>query len=589
MKLVADEYVGEKDEETDTRHLIPANPRDEACFNQIRSWFSNCLKHKNCGTSFLAPLPRFIIEVPSKSDLPAKLTLSEGKLGRYLILSHCNGGFDLSSLGDIKLGNLNPSSLPKTFQDAIEITRRMGFEHLWIAGLCGGQNDPATRAEESAKFPSIYGQCAMMISATAGSDLNAGILNNRLVLQSPALGKNKDRYLRQRFLRWPWALETSPLAQRGWALQERILAPRIVHYTDRQIIYECADGLKFEASGILDKQYGSGQIRQQYRKSCVQPFIEDYVKTASSNPHPVPQVKPELLTYTRRLEAWHSSVNEFSKRTLGNPSHKLSAVAAVAKILDNGELGEYLAGIWSKNIGIGLAWSRVYGVLTPAAEYRAPSFSWAGVDGAVSSLVLNWPADILEQQKREPEWIERYGPKLLSTQMIPMDASNPYQGAKEGSNITISASVISLSALLEAIKPKNEEESRLFCGNLVLDQSWILDCPCCGPKHPSEEERKSEYKRFENGLEHHLCIILQSDGWKNGESVVDLLVVRREEVESKKDEEKEVRYVRVGLMRLSLDFHYKPVWENEDRSFNAKPVHEVFDGMGWKRRELKLF
>jgi hypothetical protein len=427
-----------------------------------------------------------------------------------------------------------------------------------------------------------------MISAAASSDLNAGILNDRLVLQSPALGKNKDRYLRQNCLRWPTALETSSLAQRGWALQERILAPRIVHFTNRQMIYECADGLKFEASGIPDKEYGSAQIRQHYRKSQVQPFINDYVNTASSNSHPVSQVKPESLTFVKRLEAWHQSIDEFSKRTLGNPSHKLPAVAGIARVLDNGELGEYLAGIWSKNIGVGLAWSRVYGVLTPAPVYRAPSFSWAAINGAVSSIVLNWPEDILEQQKKEPEWIEKYGPKLLSTQMIPIDASDPYQGVKEGSNITISASVLSISAVLEGIKPK-EEFSCLFLGNLVLDQSWILDCPCCGPTKPSDEERKTEYKNFENGLEHHICAILQGDGWKNRDSVADLLVLRREVDENEKEEDKRERYVRVGLMRISMDFHYKPVWENEDRSFNAKPVHEGFDGMSWERRVLRLF
>jgi hypothetical protein len=579
-------FAGEKGDDIDTRHLITADPRAEACFDQIRSWLVDCMNHESCKSPLIAPLPRCIIEVPRSADASPKLTLSNGRFGRYLILSHCNGGFEISQLGDSKYGELDLSVLPKTFQDAIEITRRLGFEYLWIAALCGGQNDPKIRAEEIAKFPSTYGQCVMMLSASAGTDVHAGILNDRLVLQSPALGKSKDRYLRQNFLRWPSQLEDSPLAHRGWALQERILTPRVLHFTSRQMIYECAEDLKFEASGILDKNYGSMQIRKQYHKSRVQPFVEAHVRGLSKNPYPGIKLMPELLDYQKRLEAWHQCVDEFSKRTLGDPSHKLPAMACLAKVLDNDELGDYMAGIWSKNIGIGLAWSRVYGVLSQSPTYRAPSFSWASVDGEVSSFLLNWPETMLSDQAVDLSWINRHGPKLLSTNMFLADPSKPYEGVKEGSSITISGACLGLSSLLSSIKPKTVGETPLFCGTLALDQSWVLDCPCCGPKHPSDEEFSSEYKKFQDGMEHHICVILQGDGWKSGDSDVVLLVLRREGSGNGGGNE---RYVRVGMMRLILYHQYKPVWENEDRSFNSAPVHKEFDALGWDRRSLQLF
>lgn len=36
--------------------------------------------------------------------------------------------------------------------------------------------------------------------------------------------------------------EGEPLATRGWALQERVLARRLLHFNTRQMYYECDDG-----------------------------------------------------------------------------------------------------------------------------------------------------------------------------------------------------------------------------------------------------------------------------------------------------------------------------------------------------------
>jgi len=59
---------------------------------------------------------------------------------------------------------------------------------------------------------------------------------------------------------------------------------------------------------------------------------------------------------------------------------RLPALAGLAKALAERTGDEYLAGIWKKGLIEGLLW---YGeddlLLTPT--YRAPSWSWASVDG----------------------------------------------------------------------------------------------------------------------------------------------------------------------------------------------------------------
>jgi hypothetical protein len=156
--------------------------------------------------------------------------------------------------------------------DALTITRQLRFQYLWIDALCIIQDSAEDWAEESPKMASIYGQAALMISATAAENCHSGILNDLHVHYSLALGR-KNLYLRQHLLRWDWDIQHSPQARRGWATQERVLAPRIVHFTIRQMIWECASKWHFEVSGIVDKKRGSGQIRQRYRKEVVQPMV----------------------------------------------------------------------------------------------------------------------------------------------------------------------------------------------------------------------------------------------------------------------------------------------------------------------------
>jgi hypothetical protein len=99
-----------------------------------------------------------------------------------------------------------------------------------------------------------YGNATLMLSAIATEDLNSRFTDARTIHYSPALGLNKDRYLCRRLLRWPDYIDYSPLAREAWAAQERILAPRIVHFTKHQMIWEYGERLKYEASGILDTE-----------------------------------------------------------------------------------------------------------------------------------------------------------------------------------------------------------------------------------------------------------------------------------------------------------------------------------------------
>ncbi|KAF8246851.1 hypothetical protein K440DRAFT_503036, partial [Wilcoxina mikolae CBS 423.85] len=53
--------------------------------------------------------------------------------------------------------------LPKTIQDAMEVTREMGFRYLWVDALCIVQDDPVEVKTQILQMNKVYGQAAFTI------------------------------------------------------------------------------------------------------------------------------------------------------------------------------------------------------------------------------------------------------------------------------------------------------------------------------------------------------------------------------------------------------------------------------------------
>lgn len=86
------------------------------------------------------------------------------------------------------------------------------------------------------------------------------------------------------------------------------------------------------------------------------------------------------------LEIWHWIVTEYTASNLTYSSDKLVAVLALAKQVSASSqvAGEYLAGLWKDQLVGQLCWSSSSHT-TRSKEYRAPSWSWACLDGPI------WP------------------------------------------------------------------------------------------------------------------------------------------------------------------------------------------------------
>lgn len=560
---------------------------------------NQCAEHAACDQAKSAKLPKRVIEIPTNPLHAPKLLLTEDEqVGQYVVLSHCWGSLGPVKLTDESLPKFQQGipleQLPKSFLDAFHITRELGFKYLWIDALCIIQDNALDWAEESPKMALCYGQSALMIAATAAEDSSKGILTERHVPYSPIMGKDKKYCLRQKLLRWDWDIEHSILSSRGWAAQERMLAPRVLHYTKRQMIWECIEGFQFEASGIKDTVTGSGQIDLRYHKSKIQPFVMqglDISQSTSTQEQPQDSSLSPIYDPIARIRAWQQCADEFSGRDLTVSSDKLHAISGIASIMNHeNQLGTYLAGLWSKHLAVGFTWSRPWALLTSPPEYRAPSWSWASLDGKVSTTVLASPPELLKAPGTAvgKRWAERFELELVEIGMILQDPSHPYGAVLEGSYIVVDATCITKDAMLTL---SNEKASFLAAG---FDKSNAADCPCCGPPDPEDAEADPEAASKEGmgdledddtmtGIRRrrppkepsdaHFDIAMYaiSDMWYQAEGFVDMVLLAWVD-----EEKKEAR--RTGFARMNL--------RKSEEAIEA--FREEFMKESWERIRLKL-
>ncbi|KAJ4301574.1 hypothetical protein N0V90_003667 [Kalmusia sp. IMI 367209] len=578
--------------EIDCKRLVPVDPFDDKCFDLIHSWMNECTEHACCSKPEPVKLPKRVIEVPVDSSQPPRLRITNGELGQYVVLSHCWGSAGITKLNDAlipKYQNAIPlETLPKSFGDAVQITRRLGFRYIWIDALCISQNNSADWAEEAPKMSSYYGLSALMIAAAVAEDSSKGILVDRHVPYSPVMGKDKKYCLRQRLLRWGWDIERSVLASRGWCAQERMLAPRIVHYTKRQMIWECANGLKFEASGIEEKQVGSGQIDWHYSKGKLQPSVTRALEAGSSRMSNeresgmAADAEGTRLNTLGRVRTWQQCIDEYAPRNLTVSSDKLHAISGVAAILNyDGEMGTYLAGLWSKHIIAGLAWGRVNAVLTSLPAYRAPSWSWASLNGQSSSMILASPPELLDPPSSDTGrmWAAKFDLKLVEHHILLQDPRHVYGAVKEGSYIVVEGTCITRAGLEELAE--NVYKDQFGQATIAMDKNAVYDCPCCSAGGSKDEESSDgetdadATEQLESKLrtEGHfdLCLFLLADAWHNTQGFVDMLLLNWVDQETAFAE-------RVGFARMNL-------WQKEDE---LEQFSETFCAAEWNRLRLKL-
>ena len=104
-------------------------------------WVEDCeAEHADtrCATSY-APLPRRVLDVESSSSDSVTMYTTYGESGKYATLSHAWGTADRETAITVDINaseeGLDLGNLPRSFQEAVAVTRKLGIRYLWIDTL----------------------------------------------------------------------------------------------------------------------------------------------------------------------------------------------------------------------------------------------------------------------------------------------------------------------------------------------------------------------------------------------------------------------------------------------------------------------
>lgn len=107
--------------------------------------------------------------------------------GPYLTLSHCwgNGNPNLTTSKNIQDLKAEINCLPKTFEDAVLVARRLQVRYLWIDSLCILQGGGGGWATGSGLMSKVYQNALCNIAAAASINSTTGLFFERTPLFPP--------------------------------------------------------------------------------------------------------------------------------------------------------------------------------------------------------------------------------------------------------------------------------------------------------------------------------------------------------------------------------------------------------------------
>lgn len=270
--------------------------------------------------------------------------------------------------------------------DAVILCRKLEVRYLWIDALCTIQKGDGgvDWSLESPKMTLIYAQAYATITAASGKSSDESFLFSprmpfvtvpfrETVRSFPdgdlLFGKRPFNFSEE----FEDATFNSPLAQRGWVRQERLFSRRVMHFTERQIYWECR-GLFWAKNGeaCTPLGYDGPRMAATFARS---PWLLLSTKGSSQ----------ETIARYQFLAAWTDLVDEYSDLQLTYGTDRFPGISGLARAASLFFPGRYPSGIWEHTLSSGLLWVLKRRPMTLVEGECAPSWSWASTAEAVRS------------------------------------------------------------------------------------------------------------------------------------------------------------------------------------------------------------
>ena len=221
----------------------------------IKEWPTRCMKtHSDrCDKTLgnLAPFrPQYLIDVTRYC-----IASSTEAFPRFVALSYTWGQTksfrttmstreQLERPGSLRLPHIS-SQIPKTIRDAIELTRVLGENWLWVDSLCIVQDDPAALSNELKQMHRIYASSFVTIIAKDGHNADYGLRGLYGISAARSTKQSTvplawDERLSFMETEWPNPRPTiSDYTQRMWTFQERVFSRRCLTFESGYVTWQC--------------------------------------------------------------------------------------------------------------------------------------------------------------------------------------------------------------------------------------------------------------------------------------------------------------------------------------------------------------
>ncbi|CAG7556496.1 unnamed protein product [Fusarium equiseti] len=368
--------------------------------HQIKEWLGNCLgQHSGCQwkewADKKADNPTFrLIDIGVAADSNVRLVDAHSSVEsrEYMTLSYrWTAETERTSL---KTSNKNEFyrsisilDWPQIYIDALYIARQMEVRFIWIDSLCIVQDDERDWEKQAAQMDAIYTNGVLNLAGSEGNRCPGLTMRRNPLRVSPCSltshgspsDKTEAHWLCFRPDDFEKSVNESPLYERGWTFQERVLSKRTVHFGE-QLFWECACLRASEAFPLgtdhPDCTPADDAILQ--------------IKKDLRNRHILNQEQP-FSTSSKLHLLWSTVIRNYTKTRLTKASDRLVALRGIANSISRSfglSKSDYVGGLWKPYLAHQLLWAREQAQYTnediEMSSYLAnyfPSWSWASCPG----------------------------------------------------------------------------------------------------------------------------------------------------------------------------------------------------------------
>lgn len=341
----------------------------------------------------------------------------------------------MASVWLVLLTDFSPR-LPRNFRDAVQVTRALGYNYIWIDSLCIIQDYASDWVSESGKMAEVYKYATVTIVPTSANSCHDGFLHPRMGLRKARIpyirpdngeceGHIQLHLIRNDYMaRYDDDVNSSVWNQRGWTLQERMLSSRILHFSSQRSYLECKqywstrtegdepwcggggasdwtpqdwdpeseeEDDAYDQSGTEDE---STKEVDHIDKSCAigsedgdlgndDDLDDGSSDMTSSTVATLPSyyLKDSYSWYDdkprKMFEQWNRIVFYFCQRSLTFAEDKLPALEGLARDLSaNCNVGRYFAGLWEHDLAFQLLWAPSQCHYEPLFDRNLVPWTW---------------------------------------------------------------------------------------------------------------------------------------------------------------------------------------------------------------------